>query len=169
MNKWNNLRKMRRNEINTKNRKKLLADSAGRFYTDPIFTALVLAPTPIWIFIYLQTGTIAQLGAIPLLTLILFYPVLEEIIFRGILQPWIAQRWKQTLFSLSVANLITSTIFALLHLFEHSAIWGLATFIPSLIFGYSRERYNRLLAPIILHASYNGGYFLIGATLINQY
>jgi membrane protease YdiL (CAAX protease family) len=164
-----NRRKMCRNEINTKNRKNLLADSLGRFYTDPIFIALALAPTPIWLLIYLQTGTIAELGAIPLLTLTFFYPVLEEIIFRGILQPWIAQRWKQSLFNLSVANLITSSIFALVHLFHHSLLWAMATFIPSLIFGYSRERYNRLLAPIVLHASYNGGYFLIGATLINQY
>ena len=102
-----------------------------------------------------------------LLQVVLIYPVIEEIFFRGILQPWIAQRWKQILFKISAANLITSSIFALLHLAEHIALWALATFIPSLIFGYSLERYNRLLAPIILHTTYNMGYFLIGATLVN--
>jgi membrane protease YdiL (CAAX protease family) len=142
-------------------------DLPNRFYTDWGFLGLLLIPAAIWLFIYYQTGSVALYGGWSLLQVVLIYPVIEEIIFRGILQPWIAQRWKQTLFKLSVANLITSGIFALLHLAEHSALWALATFIPSLIFGYSLERYNRLLAPIILHGTYNGGYFLIGATLVN--
>jgi membrane protease YdiL (CAAX protease family) len=142
-------------------------DLPNRFYTDWGFLGFLLLPVAIWLIIYYQTGTVALFDGWSLIQVVLIYPVIEEIFFRGILQPWIAQRWKQTLFKLSVANLITSSIFALLHLADHSALWALATFIPSLIFGYSLERYNRLLAPIILHGTYNGGYFLIGATLIN--
>lgn len=138
-----------------------------KIYTDYIFLWFLLTPVPVWLFIYFQTGIVALLDTWILLQVILFYPVIEEIIFRGFLQSWIAQRWTQTLFKISAANLITSGIFALLHLFEHSALWALATFIPSLIFGYSQERYNSLIAPIILHTTYNAGYFLIGATLIN--
>jgi uncharacterized protein len=138
-----------------------------KFYSNSVFLGLMLAPVPIWVFIYYQTGRVAPLNSWSLLQVIVLYPVIEEIIFRGFLQPWIAQRYDQTLCKLTVANLITSGIFTLVHLFEHSALWALATFIPSLIFGYSRERYKRLLAPIILHSAYNGGYFLIGATLVN--
>ena len=142
-------------------------DLPNRFYTDWEFLGLLLSPVAIWLFIYYQTRSVAMFDGWSLIQVVLIYPVIEEIIFRGILQPWIAQRYKRILFKFSAANLITSGIFAMLHLVEHSAIWALATFIPSLIFGYSLERYNRLLAPIILHGTYNGGYFLIGATLIN--
>ena len=142
-------------------------DLPNKFYTDWVFLGLLLSPVAIWLIIYYQTGSVALYGGWSLLQVVLVYPVIEEIIFRGILKPWIAQRWKQTLFKLSVANLITSGIFAQLHLAEHSALWAQAIFIPSLIFGYSLERYSRLLAPIILHGTYNGGYFLIGATLVN--
>ena len=141
-------------------------DLPNRFYTDWRFLGLLLSPVAIWLIIYYQTSTVAMFDGWALIQVVLIYPVIEEIIFRGILQPWIAQRWKQTLFKFSAANLITSGIFAMLHLVEHEAIWAIGTFIPSLIFGYSRERYNRLLAPIILHGTYNGGYFLIGATLV---
>lgn len=142
-------------------------DLPNRFYTDWEFLGLLLSPVAIWLIIYYQTRSVAMFDGWSLIQVVLIYPVIEEIIFRGILQPWIAQRYKRILFKFSAANLITSGIFAMLHLVEHSAIWALATFIPSLIFGYSLERYNRLLAPIILHGTYNGGYFLIGATLIN--
>jgi membrane protease YdiL (CAAX protease family) len=142
-------------------------DLPNRFYTDWGFLVLLLSPVVVWLIIYYQTGSIALYGGWSLLKVVLIYPVIEEIIFRGFIQSWIARRWKQTLFKLSAANLITSGIFAMLHLIQHNAVWALATFIPSLIFGYSLERYNRLLAPIILHGTYNGGYFLIGATLVN--
>jgi membrane protease YdiL (CAAX protease family) len=142
-------------------------DLPNRFYTDWVFLGLLLLPVAIWVFIYYQTGTVALFDGWLLLQVVLIYPVIEEIIFRGILQPRIAQQWTQTLFKLSAANFITSSIFAMTHFVEHSVLWALGTFIPSLIFGYSQERYNKLLAPITLHSSYNAGYFLIGATLIN--
>lgn len=147
----------------------LSTDTQHGFYADWIFIALLLIPVPIWTVIFWQTGTINQLGITPFVILIVLYPIVEELIFRGILQPWIAQQWPHTVFTLSVANLITSCIFALLHLFTHPILWALATFFPSLIFGYSLERHKTILAPILLHISYNGGYFLIGATLLSQY
>ncbi len=142
-------------------------DLPNRFYTDWFFLGLLLLPVIIWLFIYYQTGRVALLDSWSLLQVILLYPVIEEIVFRGFLQPWIAQRWKQNLSVISLANFVTSGIFAMLHLVEHNALWAWGTFFPSLIFGYSQERYNKLLAPITLHSSYNAGYFLIGATLVN--
>jgi len=147
----------------------LSTDAQHGFYADWIFIALALLPAPIWTVIFWQIGTIDQLGVTTFVTLIVIYPIFEEIIFRGILQPCIAKKWTNTVFTLSVANLITSCIFTLLHLFTHPTLWALATFIPSLIFGYSQERHKTVLAPILLHISYNGGYFLIGATLFSQH
>lgn len=95
-----------------------------------------------------------------LLQLVLLFPVLEELLFRGLLQGAIA-RWHQArLGPLTHANLATSGLFALAHLFSHPPPWALATLLPSLIFGHFRDRHQRLLPSILLHVTYNGAYFL---------
>lgn len=133
-----------------------------KFYNDSIFLCLLLIPIVIWIYIYYLTRTIESLSPIQLLNLVLLYPVVEEIIFRGMVQPYIANRQPHKVLKLSVANLLTSALFASIHLLNQPVIWALATFFPSLIFGYCKERYQILLPSILLHITYNGGYFLIG-------
>ena len=131
-----------------------------RFYFDPIYIGLLIIPIPFWLFLktnYLP-WTADQLTA--LITLSLLYPILEELIFRGYLQPWLQSKSNRLFFHLSAANILTSIIFSLSHLLNHSPLWALSTLIPSLVFGYSLDRYKTLLAPIALHASYNLGYFL---------
>ncbi|MEN8171059.1 MAG: JDVT-CTERM system glutamic-type intramembrane protease [Pseudomonadota bacterium] len=93
--------------------------------------------------------------------LVLIFPLLEEAVFRGLIQETIARRFNAHLGPLSHANIATSILFVLAHLFNHPALWAIAIFIPSLIFGYFRERYNHLLPPILLHIIYNSCYFLI--------
>jgi len=133
------------------------------YYRDPIFYFLLLVPIPIWILIFFHTQSFSKLEIENPLLIILFYPLLEETIFRGILQPWLARRFTQTRLNISLANVITSSIFAVTHLFQQPVLLAMATFFPSLIFGYSQERYKRLMPPTILHITYNGGYFLLGA------
>lgn len=133
-----------------------------KIYNDSIFVGLLLIPMSIWGFIYFLSGTIEALGPIQLLNFVLLYPVVEEVIFRGMIQPYMAKKYSHNLANISSANLLTSTLFAIIHLFQHPVIWALATFFPSLIFGYCRDRYRRLLPSIILHITYNGGYFLVG-------
>ena len=137
------------------------------FYRDPIFQLLLFIPAIIWLLIYINNPIISQLEKYHLIGVIIVIPVVEEVIFRGFLQPWLAKRYNQTIIKISLANLITSSIFALLHLFTHPLSMALYTFIPSLIFGYTKERYKRLMPSMLLHSSYNGGYFLIGTQLIN--
>ena len=137
------------------------------FYKDPIFQLLLFIPAIIWLLIYINNPIISQLEKYHLIGVIIVTPVVEEVIFRGFLQPWLAKRYNQIIIKISLANLITSSIFALLHLFTHPLSMALYTFIPSLIFGYTKERYKRLMPSMLLHSSYNGGYFLIGTQLIN--
>jgi membrane protease YdiL (CAAX protease family) len=100
------------------------------------------------------------------------YPVLEEIVFRGGLQPWIATALERHSGAAGlvgadhllahhrlIANVLTSIAFAAAHLYGHPAGWALATFFPSLVFGFFRDRYGGLAAPIALHVLYNAGYF----------
>lgn len=91
------------------------------------------------------------------------WPALEETVFRGLIQGWLLEQpwgWKG-LGGISVANGITSLLFAALHLVAHPLLWAAAVSIPSLIFGYFRERHGRLASPIALHCLYNAGYFLL--------
>ncbi|MFT5331362.1 MAG: membrane protease YdiL (CAAX protease family) [Porticoccaceae bacterium] len=131
-----------------------------RFYLDPAFLIMLLCPAPIWIFLYIQTGFLGSIEIEIFFILVLVYPIAEEIAFRGLLQPTLAKYFSQNWSIFSAANLLTSLVFALTHLINHPPIWALATFIPSLAFGYSSERAKNLGAPITLHCTYNAGYFL---------
>ncbi|MDX8391029.1 MAG: JDVT-CTERM system glutamic-type intramembrane protease [Mariprofundaceae bacterium] len=94
----------------------------------------------------------------------MIYPTLEELVFRGLLQGRLIEfDWGgRQLAGISVANMLTTVVFSLLHLVNHAPQWALAVIVPSLVFGYFRDRYNGWIIPsIALHCYYNTGYFLI--------
>ena len=89
--------------------------------------------------------------------LILFYPVVEELSFRGVIQG-IMLRWTQRreiVPGISMANGITSLLFVAVHFVHHPPVWATAVLIPSLIFGYFRDRFGSVIPAIVLHAFYN--------------
>lgn len=90
----------------------------------------------------------------------LIYPVLEEMTFRGLLQPMLFQRpWGSVChWGLSTANLACTVLFATSHLVWHSGLQALGVVIPSLIFGYFRDRYGRISPSVALHVFYNSGF-----------
>ncbi len=95
------------------------------------------------------------------LLLAVVYPVLEEIVFRGGLQKQL-HRWLNTSWRIGVVslpNLLTSLVFSAMHLFYHPPLWAAAVVLPSLVFGYFKDKYSGLAAPIALHISYNTGYY----------
>ena len=89
--------------------------------------------------------------------LIVFYPVIEELAFRGVIQEYIATKTKQysSFFYLTVANLLTSVLFVSIHFVHHPPFWAILVFIPSLIFGYFKEQYKYIVPSIFLHMFYN--------------
>jgi len=97
-----------------------------------------------------------------LFLLIIFFPVLEECLFRGILQglllkiPFMQKHY----ISITLSNLLTSILFVVMHFFYHTPWWATLVFFPSIILGYLRERFHNLLPPIILHIWYNFIYFI---------
>ncbi|MBX2824153.1 MAG: JDVT-CTERM system CAAX-type protease [Gammaproteobacteria bacterium] len=101
--------------------------------------------------------------AVSLLSLILLYPVLEELVFRGGVQGWfhsfaVARRsW----LGISLSNLATSLIFAALHFISQPPVWAALVFFPSLVFGWARDRYQALTGSICLHVLYNAGVILL--------
>ena len=96
---------------------------------------------------------------------VLCYPVLEEIVFRGLIQELVSDYLsRQSLGPLSVANLLTSVLFTALHFLYHPPLWAALVFFPSLVFGFFKDRTRQLTAPIILHIFYNAGFVWLFTT-----
>lgn len=112
------------------------------------------------------TGLLAVLGGVVLA------PIAEELVFRGVLQGWftrlatIAESGTTALPAAGLkANLLTSLIFAAIHLDQWPAPVPLFAFALTLGAVYRRTR--NLAAPIALHAALNGvstAWLLIGPT-----
>ncbi len=101
-----------------------------------------------------------------LLLLIIVFPILEEIVFRGLIQESIHRLLSHNglptvlLWRISSANVLASLFFSASHLWAHSTLWALATLLPSLIFGYFKDKYQSLQPSIVLHIFYNLGFYL---------
>lgn len=99
-----------------------------------------------------------------LLFSVLIYPVLEEIVFRGGLQTYLFnlnKNYRRNVLGVSAANIATSVVFVLVHFIYHDTIWSILIFFPSLVFGYFRDRFGRIIPSIILHSFYNLGFVIL--------
>ncbi len=135
----------------------------------------ILAAPVLWTLLFLIDSPQFSLSWIMLapwlfLSLVLVQPLLEEIVFRGGLQGWLSSKaWgEQSIIGITYANMVTSVIFVAMHFIYHAPLMALLVLLPSLIFGYFRDRYDGWLLPsILLHCFYNAGYFIIYAPVIN--
>jgi membrane protease YdiL (CAAX protease family) len=91
------------------------------------------------------------------LSLVIWQPVVEEILFRGILQGQLIKTgWGQRAFMrITAANVATSMLFAAIHMVNNSPLFALTVFVPSLVFGYFRDYCNSVYPAIVLHAAFN--------------
>ncbi|MEZ5559381.1 MAG: JDVT-CTERM system glutamic-type intramembrane protease [Pseudomonadales bacterium] len=94
-------------------------------------------------------------------SLLLWQPLVEEALFRGVLQGLLLQtRWGvSTRLGLSAANGVAALAFALAHLVHQPPLWALSTLIPGLCFGWFRDRSGSLWPPLLLHAAFNAAFF----------
>jgi membrane protease YdiL (CAAX protease family) len=137
-------------------------------WRDGFFWLAVMAGPFCWLVLFLLLRPASPQWTWPLaapadyLLPVLFYPVLEEIVFRGLLQE-LAQEYisRQTLGPISLANLLTSLVFTGFHFLNHAPLWAALVFFPSLVFGFFKDRYGTLTSPILLHGFYNAGFLLI--------
>ena len=146
------------------------------FHRDPVFL-LLLALGPIAWF-----AMIGVFGVQPLpwhalwssafLSVALWQPLFEELLFRGLIQGQVQQSVGplKTWHGMSLSNLLTSLLFSVAHLVSHSLTWSLLVFVPSLCFGFARDRFGSVYPSIALHTFYNTGYFLLtgGTTLLSS-
>ena len=141
------------------------------YWLQPDFWLACIAATLFWSAFILLDLSPASKAVFPmpgstLLLLIIVFPILEEIVFRGLIQESIHRLLNHngfpTLFfwRLSSANVLASLFFSVSHLWTQPMLWALATFIPSLIFGYFKDKYQSLQPSIVLHIFYNLGFYL---------
>jgi uncharacterized protein len=141
---------------------------APRPWTDAQLYLLLAATvaTGVALWWYLPPGYAWPIASEPwrLFALLLLYPVVEEWLFRGLLQgELLSRRWGAVRhLGFSRANLLTSTAFALVHLVNQPWTWVLAVFAPSLALGHFRERYGGIRMPVLLHIAFNLTYVLAG-------
>ena len=103
-----------------------------------------------------------------MLGLLVLASIAEEIVFRGgllrLLRRWPAGRagWR----SISAANVLTSAVFALAHLWNHPPLAALGVLPVSLLLGWAYERSGQRLAPPIgLHLYFNMALFAASLAL----
>lgn len=138
------------------------------FRIDPHLVAALLAAVPVWAALGLWAGPWlrAPTGAWDWFALVLLMPLLEEWVFRGLLQGQLLRvtavngqprRWGP----ITWANGLTSLAFVALHLPTQPLLWALAVAAPSLVLGHLRERLNSVWPAVGVHAVYNAGFALV--------
>lgn len=102
-------------------------------------------------------------GLAVLASLLIWQPVFEEILFRGVILGGLGRIQFFTVKSLGLsrANICVSCLFSATHFINHPPLWAASVFIPSLVFGYFRERHDSLAPPVALHVWYNTAYLFI--------
>ena len=148
--------------------------AAPGFYRSPIFLSGLAIGAVFWVvlpfLVVIQPLPWLYIFSLPFLVAVLWQPIVEELLFRGCLQGWLLiHEWGQrSLVGISIANILTSVIFAGAHIATHSFPWALSTFFPSLLFGVLRDRSGSVLPPLALHIFYNAGYFMLtgGSSLV---
>jgi len=92
---------------------------------------------------------------------VLVQPVLEELVFRGVVQGELLQ-WTggRKAGPVTQANLWTSLAFTAVHFLVQPAAWALSVAGPSLVFGHLRDRLRSAWPAVVLHVLYNLGFAL---------
>lgn len=160
-----------------------LRDECGLAWPQPALTswppdlhlalAVVLA-LPVWLAMGLLVGPGMYLpaGWLAWASFALIQPLLEELVFRGVLQG-LALRvtmhngQPRRLGPITLANLMVTLGFVALHLQAQPLVWALAVVVPSLVLGHLRERLASVWPAVLVHAIYNGGFGLT-AWLVNH-
>ena len=141
-------------------------NQAPGFWAEPWFWLSLAAGLLVWVSLWwlgVAMTTSLNLSLLTFVLSVLVYPVLEEIVFRGWLQEWLLTFpvMQASKLGFTVANGVTSGIFAAFHLFSQSPLWAASILFPSLVFGWLRDRYDSLLPGVLVHMFYNAGLLLL--------
>ena len=127
----------------------------------------LLAAVPVWaaLLVWGNGHLRYPVGVLAWVSFVMFQPVLEELVFRGILQGQalrLTTRHGQPLRlgPVTLANVLVTLGFVALHLRAQPLVWALAVAGPSLVLGHLRERLASVWPTFLVHAFYNAGFGL---------
>jgi membrane protease YdiL (CAAX protease family) len=125
----------------------------------------VLLAVPVWAALGLVAGPLLHVpsGWTAWVSFVLIYPVVEELLFRGVLQGEALRLTTRSGRTLRVgpvtwANVLVTLVFVAVHLPAQPSIWALAVTVPSLVFGHLRERFASVWPAVLVHVVYNAGF-----------
>ncbi len=165
-----------RHDVPPANRPLRLAEECGLTPAQPALTAwppdrhlllALLLALPVWAMLGLGFGDHlrAPSGWIAWLSLLMLQPLLEELLFRGILHGQALRLTRRNgrplqMGPITLANLLVTLGFVALHLRAQPLAWAFAVAVPSLVFGHVRERMGSVWPAVLLHGVYNAGFGL---------
>lgn len=132
-----------------------------RWLLDAHWLLALAAAVPVWLALALLVGAQMRAPAASWawVSLVVVQPLLEELVFRGVLQGQLLRLTRaRRLGAVSTANVATTVVFVALHLPAQPFAWALAVAVPSLVFGHLRERLGSVWPAVALHAVYNLGF-----------
>ena len=81
---------------------------------------------------------------------------ISTLLFAAIPEEWFFRAYIMTRLGAGIkANVLTSIVFSLLHLFTQGGVAALLVFVPSLIYGWLYQKTNDIVVVILLHALSN--------------
>ena len=147
------VKRLRINPVSTKTIKLTIMFSIGLIILSDEFDRLiqVFIPSPNYI---IDLNSLLQpesvLGYILLIIAVaIIAPIGEELLFRGFLQQFLEQSWKD----ITRAILITSLFFSIIHM---NPYWFIQIYILGVMLGFLSWKTNSIFPPLILHALNNG-------------
>ena len=124
-------------------------------------SVLILGALPVLVVALLTLAPAAARWAL----LLVFAPVVEELVFRTGLQESLLRqlaRWRTGGFA---ANLVTALAFAAAHVALHPSALAALTLLPALLVGRIYERRRQLAPCVALHVGFNAIWLLWAARL----
>lgn len=115
----------------------------------------------IWVVTGLSPGASVPRGLLYWSGVIIWQPLVEELLFRGLIQGMLLDRmqFRIRIAQLSFANFVTSLLFVGVHFVFHSPGWAIAVLFPSLVLGWLRERHASTWSAVITHMIFNLEFF----------
>ncbi len=115
-----------------------------------VITSVIISIFPwpqAWMESYAQSSSAVDSSLSAWLTAVVMAPVLEEIVFRGLVYTRLKEGLPRVM-----AAIMTSLLFGVVH---GTIIWAIYTFIFSMILIWIFEKFQSLTAGILLHLGYN--------------
>ena len=151
----------------TTQQKQYIDNSLIKSLKDPlIISGFIFAPI-FWLVLYFVSPpaddrTWLLFAPIWYFKLVFIFPILEEMVFRGLVQTTIFGFLRKIkLGPLTLSNIIASFAYFSFNAMNNVPMWLGMILIPSLFFGYLKDKYHTLKQPILMHAYFNAGFFLI--------